>query len=335
LFAVSLIEDEEGSPQGVTGLVLDISDRKSLEAALRAERDRLDAILRHIGDAVIVTNAEGEIEYVNPAWERLNGYAADEVIGQNLRLLQSGKQSPEFYAEMWSTILSGHTWRRELVNRRKDGSLYDAAVTIAPIQTADGMVANFVGVQVDISALKELDRMKSQFVSDVSHELRTPLTNIRLYLDLLTSGGDADRANRYLETLRRESERLTNLIDERLLSQVFTNLLTNAMNYTPSGGRIRLCSCARTDPSGSWVTVDVDDTGLGIPVEEQTLLFRRFFRGRASRETRAPGTGLGLAICKEILDRHDGRVSVESQGRPGRGTRFTVWLRPFGAPQDI
>lgn len=389
MFAVSLIQDDDGNPQGITGLVLDISERKSLEAALRAERDRLDAILRHIGDAVVVTNADGAIEYVNPAWERLNGYTADEVVGQNLRLLQSGKQPPEFYAEMWSTILSGGTWRGELVNRRKDGSLYDAAVTIAPIQAAGGKVANFVGVQVDISALKELDRMKSQFVSDVSHELRTPLTNIRLYLDLLASAGDPERSGRYLETLRRESERLTNLIDdllslsrleagtmafnpqavdlnglvralaedrrelaanrgldleleldenlplvlgdERLLSQVFTNLLTNAMNYTPSGGRIRLCSRTCSGPSGAWVMIDVEDTGMGISVEEQTLLFRRFFRGRASRETRAPGTGLGLAICKEILDRHDGRVSVESQGKPGRGSRFTVWLRPIAA----
>jgi signal transduction histidine kinase len=235
--------------------------------------------------------------------------------------------------------------------------------------------------------LKELDRMKSQFVSDVSHELRTPLTNIRLYLDLLEAGTDGERRDRYLETLRRESERLTNLIDdllslsrleagtiafnprptdlnallsalvedrralagsrglslgldpepglpqvmgdERLLSQVFTNLLTNAMNYTLSGGRILLRTRRRRSGGSEWITVEVEDTGLGITFEEQPQLFRRFFRGRASRDTKAPGTGLGLAICKEIIDRHGGRVTVESEGRPGLGARFTVWLRPL------
>ena len=90
-----------------------------------------------------------------------------------------------------------------------------------------------VGVQVDISALKELDRMKSQFVSDVSHELRTPLTNIRLYLDLLGSAPDGERKARYLETLRRESERLTNLIDD-LLSLSRLEAGTIAFNPRPT-----------------------------------------------------------------------------------------------------
>ncbi len=389
LFAVSMIEDEDGRPQGVTGLVLDISERKSLEAALQAERDRLHAILTHIGDAVVVTDAEGRIEYVNPAWERLNGFSSDEAVRENVRMLNSGKQPSELYSDMWATLLAGQTWRGQLVNQRKDGSLYDAAVTIAPIEDEQHRVVNMVGVQVDISALKELDRMKSQFVSDVSHELRTPLTNIRLYLDLLSSTPDAERQARYLETLRRESERLTNLIDdllslsrleagtiafnprptdlnalltalvedrralaanrglalsldpeaglprvlgdERLLTQVFTNLLTNAMNYTLDGGRIALHTRTRLSGESAWVTVEVEDTGLGISFEEQTQLFRRFFRGTASRETKAPGTGLGLAICKEIVDRHAGRVTVESAGQPGAGTRFTVWLRPLAA----
>jgi two-component system phosphate regulon sensor histidine kinase PhoR len=282
---------------------------------------------------------------------------------------------------------AGETWRGELVNLRKDGSMYDAAVTIAPINDEAGRPVNFVGVQVDISALKELDRMKSQFVSDVSHELRTPLTNIRLYLDLLGSTEDPGRLPRYLETLGRESERLTNLIDdllslsrleagtmafnpvpidlngilrglvedrralaasrglhleietepnvsevlgdERLLSQVFTNLLTNAMNYTPDGGKITLRSGMRTLLNVPWVVVQVADTGMGIAPEEQALLFRRFFRGQASRAAKSPGTGLGLAICKEIIDRHGGRVSVESEGRAGAGSVFSVWLRPM------
>jgi signal transduction histidine kinase len=75
-----------------------------------------------------------------------------------------------------------------------------------------------------------------------------------------------------------------------------------------------------------WVAAEVEDTGLGIPTDEQPLIFRRFFRGQASRQTKAAGTGLGLAICKEIIDRHSGRLEVRSQGVAGNGSCFTVRL---------
>jgi PAS domain S-box-containing protein len=391
IVASSLILDETGEPQGVTGLIFDISERKQLEAALRAERDRLDALLTNIGDAVMVTDRNGVIEYVNQSWERLNGYTAEEALGKTPSLIRSGHHSEDFYAEMWQTITSGRTWRGEVLNARKDGTQYDAALTITPVLNESGKTINFVGVQHDISALKELDRIKSQFVSDVSHELRTPLTNIRLYLDLLgRSTEDPARVTRYLMTLSRESERLANLIDdllslsrldaeaipfqpapvdinellaglvedrrtlaskrgldltmeadsslppitgdERLITQVFTNLLTNAMNYTPDGGQIVLRTGKKASAEGEWVVAEVADTGLGIPREEITMIFRRFFRGHASQVTAAAGTGLGLAICKEIIDRHDGRITVESDGVPSHGSRFLVWL-PF--PEEV
>ncbi len=385
LMAVSVITDGGGSAQGVTGLFLDISERKALEAALRAEHDRLDAILANIGDAVMVTDAKRNIEYVNPAWERLNGYTADEAISESPRLVHSGLNPAKQYEEMWETLRSGKTWRGELINRRKDDTTYHGAITIQPILDHEGRIINYVGVQHDISALKEIDRLKSQFVSDVSHELRTPLTNIRLYLDLLHQTQDQAKVSRYLETLSRESDRLSHLIedllslsrleagateftptavdlnklmqalardrkelaarqglklivdieqdlppslsDERLLSQVFTNLLTNAMNYTPRGGEITLRTASGSD--GKWVQAIVEDTGIGIPLEEQPLIFGRFYRGHASRATSAPGTGLGLAICKEIIDLSHGEISVESE--TDKGTRITVQL-PVAPP---
>jgi signal transduction histidine kinase len=114
--------------------------------------------------------------------------------------------------------------------------------------------------------------------------------------------------------------------DERLLSQVFTNLLTNAMNYTQKGGKIILRTRPETDAAGEWVVVEIEDTGLGIPLEEQSDIFTRFFRGAASKSTGAPGTGLGLAICNEITHRHDGHIAVASEGKPGKGSCFSVWL---------
>ncbi|MEX0788978.1 MAG: GAF domain-containing protein [Anaerolineales bacterium] len=385
LLAVSLIVDDAGSPQGISALVFDISIRKGLEAELQSERDRLHTILANVGDAVVVTDSESLIQYVNPAWERLTGYDSAEAIGQTPRLLRSEVQPRLAFTQMWQTLREGKTWHGELVNRRKDGSTYDAAVTITPVLHETGAPINFVAVQYDISALKQLDRLKSQFVSDVSHELRTPLTNIRLYLDLLAETDDRERSQRYLQTLTRESERLADLIedllslsrlesgvaplevgpvdvnellralvedrhrmatqrglhlslecaprlppaagDARLLAQIFTNLLTNALNYSESGGRITLTTEIEGESEGDrWIVAHVEDTGLGVAPEEIPMIFRRFYRGRASHLAPNAGTGLGLSICKEIAERHGGRIMVSSEGIQGRGSRFTVWL---------
>ncbi len=135
--------------------------------------------------------------------------------------------------------------------------------------------------------------------------------------------------------------------DEKMLIQVLTNLMANAMNYTPDGGvvtvktwhwtpgvRDRLKSSASGSPSsppqpqtpasGAWIAFSVTDTGRGIPAAKQERLFERFFRGDAARQSRAPGTGLGLAISQEIVRAHGGRITVTSQ--EGMGSTFTVWL---------
>jgi two-component system phosphate regulon sensor histidine kinase PhoR len=269
-----------------------------------------------------------------------------------------------------------------LVNRRKDGSTFEVSLIIHPLVDDQGRVINMVGVHHDISALKKLDRLKTQFISDASHELRTPLTNIRLYLDLLNQTEDSGKADRYLDTLSRESDRLADLVDDllsisrlesgtapfepaaidlnqlltalvddrralaserdltldieparglpsaigdiRLLSQVFTNLLTNAMNYTLPGDKITLRTRHDLIDGDQWVVAEVEDTGLGISPDELPQIFQRFFRGRASQVAHAPGTGLGLAICKEIVEQHRGAIEAESV--KGEYTRFTVRL---------
>ena len=229
--------------------------------------------------------------------------------------------------------------------------------------------------------LRELDRMKSQFVSNVSHELRTPLSNMKLYLELLRYGQPAKR-EQYMNTLEHETGLLQRLIDDllqlsrldldraqpdmevtdagqlvksllddraalvarkelslqvhistqlppvlvdpRMLAQVISNLVTNATNYTPAGGTITISVEASDGDAGRWVTIAVEDTGAGITVEDKKRLFERFFRGKAAQTRHVPGTGLGLAICQEIVRRHDGKITVESE--PGSGSTFTVWL---------
>ncbi len=112
--------------------------------------------------------------------------------------------------------------------------------------------------------------------------------------------------------------------DPLLLEQVLTNLLTNAMNYTPEGGAVWLrTGWAKVDGT-RWATVSVEDTGVGISQEERSRLFQRFERGQASVTLQVPGTGLGLAISKEIIDLHHGRITFESV--VGEGSVFVVWL---------
>ncbi len=118
---------------------------------------------------------------------------------------------------------------------------------------------------------------------------------------------------------------LPNVIaDDRLLSQVISNLMTNAMNYTSPGGCVMISTALQKENGKRWATLTVRDTGFGITKEEQTRVFQRFFRGEASRKVGTPGTGLGLAICEEIIHRHDGRISLESE--EGTGSAFTIWL---------
>jgi PAS domain S-box-containing protein len=112
--------------------------------------------------------------------------------------------------------------------------------------------------------------------------------------------------------------------DPRLIEQVLTNLLTNAMNYTPEGGAVTLRTGTALVDGQRWATVSVEDTGMGIPREELGRLFRRFERGQASAALQVPGTGLGLAISKEIIDLHRGRITVDST--LGKGSVFVVWL---------
>jgi signal transduction histidine kinase len=111
-----------------------------------------------------------------------------------------------------------------------------------------------------------------------------------------------------------------------MLSQVVSNLLTNAVNYTPAGGVITVTTAVRQRDEQTWITITIQDTGPGISPHDHAHLFERFYRGEAGRKSGAPGTGLGLAISAQIMNKLGGFISVDSQ--PGDGAAFTVWLKP-------
>ena len=143
-------------------------------AALRSseERNRLRvAALEAVGNAVVITNTNAEIEWVNQAFETLTGYRKEDAFGRRpSELVKSGLQNADYYDVLWETILAGRTWRGELVNKRADGSLYDEELVIAPVKTASGEITHFVGVKQDISERKRHEKALQQ-----SYDLLTKL----------------------------------------------------------------------------------------------------------------------------------------------------------------
>ena len=126
-------------------------------AAGDAERTRLATAIEQTAESVVITDPDAKIVYVNPGFERMTGYTAAEVIGRNPRILQSGAQTPAFYADMWSTLTAGATWTGELINRRKDGTTYTEEASITPVVDAQGALASYVAVKRDVTRLREIE----------------------------------------------------------------------------------------------------------------------------------------------------------------------------------
>jgi signal transduction histidine kinase len=179
--------------------------------------------------------------------------------------------------------------------------------------------------------LRETARLQN-LIEDLLHISRLDLDQVRFQpeqIDVNALVGTLVKDRRQLFaardlTLSFQSEPLPTIqADPALLEQVITNLLTNAMNYTVEGA-VTVSTARRDEDGTSWVTIAVEDTGLGIAAEEMPNLFDRFYRGRSSEETRVPGTGLGLAISQQIAALHGGQLTCESE--VGEGSIFTLWL---------
>lgn len=155
----------------IFSMVRDITYRKKAEEELK----KLSTAVEQTADNVIITDINGTVEYVNPAFETLTGYSAKEAIGKTPRILKSGMQDDEFYKNLWNTVLSGNVFRGELVNRKKDGTLYYEEKTITPLKDKDGKITNFLSTGKDITkrksveiALKESEEHLSSIYNSVS-----------------------------------------------------------------------------------------------------------------------------------------------------------------------
>jgi PAS domain S-box-containing protein len=250
---------EAGQPDRLLGVSQDITKRKELEENLRrfnlelerrvvertaelsaevAQRKAREVQLRKLWSAVeqspasvVITDHAATMEYVNPQFERSSGYTLAEAVGQTPRLLKSGIHPSEFYAAMWRTLAAGQTWRGDICNQRKDGTLYWESTAIAPVCDPTGRTTHFVAIKEDITEARRVaeelrqakekaeaaNRAKSVFLANMSHEIRTPMNAILGFTQLLLREPEtSDSQHQRLSAIARSGQHLLHIINEIL-----------------------------------------------------------------------------------------------------------------------
>ncbi len=205
------------------------------QLSLYIERKKTEEFDRRMSKAVeqspasiVITDTDGNIEYINSKFSEITGYAPEEVIGQNPRILQSGKHDLKFYQNLWNTVLSGKEWKGEFLNKKKNGELYWENALISPVFNDDGEITHLLGVKEDITGKKKLweelveakekaeesDRLKTAFLQNISHEIRTPLNGILGFAELLAMEDfPGKQVKTYASYILKSGHRLLNLIN--------------------------------------------------------------------------------------------------------------------------
>lgn len=342
--------------------------------------NRLESVIANMISGIIVLGQEDRIVLMNKAAEDILGYPAEQAIGLSYDQL---KQPFPFESLIVDCIYKGEHIRDEISLFYPEERTID--IHLIPLKQESLSNAGLIVVLHDITAIRKLERMRSEFVANVSHELKTPIAAVKGFAETLLSGSveDHETTRSFLQIIYDESERLNRLIgdimelskieskreplnlapiqmdkflssvvefmqpsankkninislhapeniyieaDEDRLRQVFVNLLSNAVNYTPENGSVKVILQTAGERNGDYekVIISVVDTGIGIPKKDLPRIFERFYRVDKARSRGSGGTGLGLSIVKHLVELHHGSIHVESD--LGYGSKFTVEL---------
>ncbi|UCH34483.1 MAG: GAF domain-containing protein [Armatimonadota bacterium] len=351
--------------------------------AVTSAKEQLEFTFQSMLSGVLVVDVEGRILLMNSAARRIFGVPHDDGTGQSLVSVVSN--------ETVQSLVSASLEDAE--EKAQEVSLYTPGERIFQVQTAllrgeSSAVTGVVATFNDITELRNVERMKTEFVASVSHELRTPLTSIkgfvRTLLDDTDGYYDRDTQVEFYQIIDQECDRLVRLINDLLnvsrieagralelnlkpvdlrnliakvvasqesyttrhhiqmdvpealptviadddkIDQILTNLINNAIKYSPDGGDVVVSARA----TGGNVEVSVADQGIGIPPDHMDKIFARFHRVEGGDTRRAGGTGIGLFLVKHLVEAHAGRIWVESE--PGKGSTFTFAI-PLKAPAE-
>ncbi len=354
--------------------------------SVQEKSNELEAVLRGIGDGVLVTDTDLNLVMMNPIATRIFGVEDDPLLGRPLSDTVGHRELMDVMREALAE--PGKPIIREIrvpMTREHPEMIYQALATTVP--GAAGEPRGVVTVLRDITSQKQLEQMKSNFLSVVSHELKTPLHSIKGFVDIILMGKTGrinDLQRDFLTTVREQTDQLQNLITELLefsrlesgqirlrieevsfaeiaarvaeklspqaqeaqialemtippdfatveadatrMEQVLTNLVDNAIKFTPAGGRIVISG----EDLGDRVLISVADTGIGIPPAERERVFERFYQVDSGATRPYRGTGLGLSICKHIVEHHRGRIWVEGAEPQGSVFKFILPKRLEG-----
>ncbi len=290
------LEEQKRSRLAALSLMEDaVAARRQVEDAAIQVR-QLSMAVEQSPESIAITNIEGDIEYVNEAFSRQTGYSREELVGRNPRVLQSGRTSPQSYAELWDALTQGRSWKGEFHNRRKDGSDYVEFAVITPIRQATGEITHYVAVKEDITEKKrmgaELDnyrqhleqlvtdrtgeaeharaqaeaanRAKSTFLANMSHEIRTPMNAILGITHMMRRDAGSALETDRLDKVDGAAKHLLSIINDILdLSKI-------------EAGKFELESCDFAlddviDHVASLVGDDARSKGVAIRIESDAM----------------------------------------------------------------
>lgn len=225
------LRDEAGRAIALEGIARDITASKEAEETLRLQSSALEAA----ANGIVITDIDGNIEWVNPAFVNLSGYTAAELLGQNPRLLKSDMHDELFYAQLWNTILAGDLWRGEIINKRKNGELYTEETAITPLKDAAGQISHFIAIKHDVTAQKEAEADRGRLLAQVrqqAQQVQQIIETVPEGVLLLDSDGRVIQANPVAE---RDIAFLTQSDDDDVITTLGDRLLPDLLAAPQTG----------------------------------------------------------------------------------------------------